>query len=36
VFVGCEDYQARFAEKEAQEMREVFVDALAKEFGEPE
>jgi hypothetical protein len=27
VFVGVEDYQARFAEKEAQEMGAVFVDA---------
>lgn len=27
VFVGTEDYQARFAEKEAKEMGAVFVDA---------
>jgi hypothetical protein len=32
VFVGCEDYQARFAEKEAQEMGAVFVDARRTPF----
>jgi hypothetical protein len=27
VFTGCEDYQARFAEKEAEQLGAVFVDA---------
>jgi hypothetical protein len=32
VFVGGEDYQARFAEKEALEMGAVFVDARVAPF----
>jgi len=36
VFVGIEDYQARFAEKEAQEMGATFIDARITPFYECE
>jgi hypothetical protein len=32
VYVGCEDYQARFAEKEALELGARFVDARVEPF----